>query len=409
MCRRLNSTHLNGYLIWLLWCINLSYAALPKYDKSLLEDSRLHTPELIRKYGYPAEIHEIETKDGFIVTAHRIPKSGGQPVLLVHGLQDSSSTWVLLGPSTSLGYLLSQQGYDVWLMNTRGNRYSRKHKHYHRYQPQFWDFSFHEVGMYDLPAAVDYILQRSRNFSQVHLVGHSQGTTCIFAMGSERPQYMKKIKLVQALAPVAYFDYVEGPLVSVLAKYMKPLSMILKLIGIHELPPENEAWNEVFYKFCTFIIPNTCSYFTLQISGVDIDQYNITLVPLFSGQAPSGTSVKSLTHYAQLVHSGGFYKYDYYNPDENRRRYGESGAIRPPQYKLKNLNCKVALFYARNDLLTAVKDVERLSRILPNVVHKQLMAYEKFNHIDFVWGKDVKTMLYEDMIKLMQKVDRGEI
>ncbi|EDW76556.2 uncharacterized protein Dwil_GK14602 [Drosophila willistoni] len=366
-------------------------------------------PDLIKKYGYPSEIHNIETEDGFIITAHRIPKSGGQPVLLVHGIQDSSSTWVILGPSISLGYLLSHQGYDVWLLNTRGNRYSRKHKRYNRRQPQFWDFSFHEIGIYDLPAAIDYILQRSKGFSQVHFIGHSQGSTSFLAMGSDRPEYMKKIKLMQALAPVSFFDYVEGPVVTVTARYVRLITRTLKNLRIYELPPENETFSKVFYKLCTFLIPNTCAYFTFQMAGVDVDQISVTLAPLLAGHWPSGSSVKALMHYGQLVHSGGFYKYDYYNPDENRRRYGDSGAIQPPQYKLKNVDCKVALFYSRNDLLTAVKDVDRLSRILPNVVHKQLMAYEKFNHIDFVWGKDVKTMLYEDMIKLMQKVDRGEI
>lgn len=175
------------------------------------------------------EVHKIHTKDGFILTSHRIPKSGGQPVLIVHGLLDSSAGFVILGPNKSLAFLLSDLGYDIWLLNTRGNQYSRKHKRFHRYQPEFWNFSFHELGIYDLPAAIDYILSRSKGFEQLHYIGHSQGTTSFFVMGSERPIYMKKIKLMQALAPVTTWYNNGNPIARTFAKYIRPLSVGINL------------------------------------------------------------------------------------------------------------------------------------------------------------------------------------
>lgn len=45
------------------------------------------------------------TKDGYILEMHRIPKKGAQPVLLMHGILDTSATWVLMGPKSGLGKL----------------------------------------------------------------------------------------------------------------------------------------------------------------------------------------------------------------------------------------------------------------------------------------------------------------
>lgn len=58
---------------------------------------------LIKKYGYPAENHSVTTDDGYILTVHRIARHGATPVLLVHGLLDSSATWVMMGPNKGLG------------------------------------------------------------------------------------------------------------------------------------------------------------------------------------------------------------------------------------------------------------------------------------------------------------------
>jgi hypothetical protein len=66
-------------------------------------------PQLIRKYGYPAESHTVVTGDGYLLTMHRIPHGRESahnftrtPVLLQHGLLGSSASWIINGPNKGL-------------------------------------------------------------------------------------------------------------------------------------------------------------------------------------------------------------------------------------------------------------------------------------------------------------------
>ena len=94
------------------------------------------------------EDHFVTTQDGFILNLHRIPHGrnkteSGSPkpvVFLQHGLTMDSTNWVLNGRSDSLGYILADRGFDVWLGNIRGNRYSQKHVKLDPSDEEFWDW-----------------------------------------------------------------------------------------------------------------------------------------------------------------------------------------------------------------------------------------------------------------------------
>lgn len=64
--------------------------------------------------GYPAEVHEVKTEDGYIIHLYRIPHGKNSsktdaprpPVYLMHAFMESSNGWIVLGSEHSLGLLI---------------------------------------------------------------------------------------------------------------------------------------------------------------------------------------------------------------------------------------------------------------------------------------------------------------
>lgn len=86
--------------------------------------------------------------------------------------------------------------YDVYVLNIRGNSYSRQHTSMDADSSrQFWDFTFEEFGEKDVPAAIEYILKESPGFDKIDLIGFSQGTTAaMFGLSeqSKAHEYLHK-------------------------------------------------------------------------------------------------------------------------------------------------------------------------------------------------------------------------
>lgn len=122
------------------------------------------------------------------------------------------------------GYLLADQGYDVWMGNNRGNTYSKKHIKYTPSDSKFWDFSWHEIGIYDLPSMIDFVLEKTGQ-TQVYYIGHSQGTTSFFVMCSEKPEYNAKIRAQFSLAPIAYMNHMTSPLLKIISNFEGPMEV----------------------------------------------------------------------------------------------------------------------------------------------------------------------------------------
>ncbi|XP_055952419.1 gastric triacylglycerol lipase-like [Argiope bruennichi] len=362
--------------------------------------------QLISSKGYPVEDHVVQTEDGFLLSVQHIPhgkkgcdrhQGSKEVVFLQHGLLSASSDWVINFPNESLGFLLADAGYDVWLGNIRGNTYSRRHIKYSPHSDEFWDYSFAEMGYYDLPAMIDYILNQTGQ-KQLSYIGHSQGTTSCFAMLSEKTEYNQKIKVFIALAPVTTVGYITSP-IRYLAPFTNEFAFLARIIGVREFLPSNALMKFLSEYVCDTFERWICKDVMFLLFGRDFQELNVTRIGVYSAHTPAGSSTKSVLHYAQLVDSGKFGKYDY-GKRGNIKRYGQDT---PPQYDLTKITAPVALMWSLNDELGDPVDVGLLIPKLKSLIEVYEVPAPLFNHGDFVLALHAKTLLYDEVMKVLRK------
>ncbi|XP_060849225.1 lipase 3-like isoform X2 [Rhopalosiphum padi] len=389
--------------------ITLTTNAPTSSAMNLFENYSLSTVEIIQNNGYAVEVHNVITADGYILELHRIPRSKrGQeptrnhPILIHHGILGTSADWVLAGADMSLPMQLADDGYDVWMANCRGNTYSRKHISMTYKQKAFWNFSLHEVGKYDIPATIDYILSTS-NTQQLHYIGYSMGSCVFFIMASERPEYQPKIRSQISLAPVAFLSNTRSSL-RFMAPYAKMMNIVFQRMWKGMLMPQSGMQRFLASTICREritqkMICEKCIIFS--VCGSDPYHFDTKLIPLIMGHFPAGTSSNLAAHFAQFILKDSFGQYDY-GRALNLRHYNST---EPPTYDLKSIRVPITLIYGENDILADTTDVLKLKAQLPMVLDAFPANSPYFNHVDFLWSSSVTEQINNPVKGILQKTD----
>jgi len=406
-----------------------SMGKAPTTDNSPALDPTYSTTmeELVVGRGYPLESHEVVTEDGYFLTLHRIPygrgsnsttgKGAPKPVVfLQHGITLASNCFTVLDADQSLGFILADAGYDVWMGNNRGTTYSRGHMQYKNNAlkaSNYWYISMDKLAKYDMPAMINYALKIS-SAKQLALIGHSQGCTLVFMMLASLDSMNDKVSGVIHLGPVVFPKWINAPLVvQIAAAYT---DQIPKAIALGELLP-NYATAPLYYKFCNgkTVSDPVCNtvifrkfYAPAQLaSGVDDNM-------LISTTWPAGIASRLLEHWAQLIRQADPHRlsmYDYgsdcspkgkpFYESCNQKEY--FGATTPPAYDLGRIRTPQAWITGGLDVMATLEDVTiQLSQVPKTYqVQKEPVLIKSYGHMDFVW--DRAALHAGPVLKLLQR------
>ncbi|XP_075149497.1 lipase 3-like [Haematobia irritans] len=373
------------------------------------------TTERINRAGYISESYDIDTIDGYGLTIFRIRNrtdndrninngtKAAPVVFLMHGLASSSDTWVIEGLKNPLAYDLVNQGYDVWLGNSRGNIYSKRHIRLSPDDKEYWNFSLHEIGAIDLPCIIDFILNHT-NKSDLHYVGYSQGTATGMILLAMHPKYNEKIKTMHMLGPCIYMVHGKS-FTQYFAGFLGIHTPVHPYIGNTELFSSKLLrqllWldkcrsKEANAKICSFIL-----YLLFGGYSADLDK---SLLPDIFNSHPTSASMRQLLHFMQFHHTKEFIQYNH-GHEGNMRRYNQSSA---PLYNLTNVNPRfpIQFFYSDYDEYMAREDLEMLRNQLGNKMIIHFIDRKYYAHVDFVWGSNNKEIIHQPILDMMNKAE----
>ncbi|CAG9839874.1 unnamed protein product [Diabrotica balteata] len=118
-------------------------------------DEELNTTQILRNWGFTAEEYEIFTDDGYGLTIIR-------------------------------AYKIIESGHQIFLINFRGTEYSQKHVNLTIADREYWNFSWHEAGYYDIPKVLGLVSNITYGQKAI-IVGYSMGSTTSLVYATRFP------------------------------------------------------------------------------------------------------------------------------------------------------------------------------------------------------------------------------
>ncbi|XP_045475155.1 lipase 1-like isoform X2 [Harmonia axyridis] len=370
------------------FCIVRGDAKTQGLTISLLKES------IARRYGFKLEVHEVTTSDGYILSLYRVVPCNGTigdtPVLLQHGICNNGAFWMLDGKKSIPFYLVSV-GFDVWLSNARGTEVSMRHVNMTAADPKFWDFSFHEIAVFDIPALLDYIRKKTGGKRKVNFMGHSMGGTIQFVYSSMLPDHAKEnVEAIVSLAPVVYTKYLKSEVPRILSDYTGFILDELHMIDFYGSGMYPHLKKLVENTCKTYPTISTCQVILESLVGSNRNTLEAETLPLFFRRYPASFSIKTLAHYGQERSSGGRFQMFDYGTRENLLRYN---SVIPPAYDLQKIKVPVYILFGEADLLSVEEDLDILFADLKT--EKYMIHFrgennaELFTHNDFLFSKEL--------------------
>uniref|UniRef100_T1JVP5 Lipase n=1 Tax=Tetranychus urticae TaxID=32264 RepID=T1JVP5_TETUR len=359
--------------------------------------------QLIESRGFQYERYYVTTKDGYILQNFRIinryareARKTLKPVLLLHPLFTSCAAWLFNSPA-ALGFLLANLGYDVWIINVRGTSYSTNHTHLDPEDPEFWDYSFYEIGIYDVTATVEHI-KNETGFEKIIVIGFSQGTFQMITQMSLMPWFQDNYDIVILVTPGGFLgDF--GAFASV------PNKPIQEMLSLSNGPfPSDSAF--VFGSLavlCAQQLTNPiCINFFEEAFGFNRKQLNASRTNVYASLIDR-TSKKNLLHIFQSVERDHLSFFD----NGEVKNYALYGSAEPPEFPFYNINPNKLIFMSGlNDQVIDQRNVQKFRNSLCDRVETDHIIQDPYwNHGDYALALEAYEYFGSVVVDLIRERD----
>ncbi|KAH6665123.1 Alpha/Beta hydrolase protein, partial [Halenospora varia] len=362
--------------------------------------------DLCALYGYYAEEHVVQTGDGYLLGVHRLAWRRGEEdqkvnhgknsvkknvVYLHHGLLMNSEVWVCLtDEERCLPFKLVEKGYDVWLGNNRGNKYSKKSVHHSPTDISFWDFSMDEFAFHDIPDSIQYILETT-GAPSLSYIGFSQGTAQAFATLAVHPKLNDQVNVFIALAPAMSPAGLSNGVVDALVK-ASPQVLFL-LFGRRSILSSANMWQAILFPpiFVRAIDMGLSFLFGWHAKNISTSQKLAAYPHLYSF-----TSTKSVVHWFQIMRTESFQMYD-----DDVQPVVSLGSVskytKVAKFPTRNIKTPIVLVYGGSDSLVDINVM--MKELPPHTIATEIPHYE---HLDFLWAREVETLVFPHVFDALE-------
>jgi len=309
----------------------------------------------------------------------------------------NSEVWVCITEEERcLPFTLASQGYDVWLGNNRGNKYSKKSTKFSPTSARFWNFSMDEFAFHDIPDTIDYILNTTSQPS-LSYIGFSQGTAQAFATLSIHPGLNDKVNLFVALAPAMSPAGLSNGIVDSLVKASP--DVLFLAFGRKSILSSATMWQSILYPpiFVRLIDMSLSFLFAWFGRNISVQQKLAAYPHLYSF-----TSTKSVVHWFQIIRNKSFQMYD--DDGSNKFSVGASNRYyKVAKFPTRNIKTPIVLVYGGSDSLV---DIRIMLKELPQ--HTIATEVPHFEHLDFLWAQEVDKLVFPHVLEALRFYSLGQ-
>ncbi|KAH6924907.1 hypothetical protein HPB50_026393 [Hyalomma asiaticum] len=356
---------------------------------------------LVKRKGYPFERHRVVTDDGYIIELHRIPwgrtgneATGGPPqrppVLLMSGL---------------LGFVLADHQYDVWIGNVRGNSYGKGHIKLKVRSKEFWNFSFHEFAVLDLPAQIDYVLGATERQAVPYVVRTLK--RCVLRLtpidSSSTSLNTVQVKAFAGLAPFNKLSYMDIAVLTAFTPFAEKYMTRGHEVFLTEVLPRGAFYMTWAKTLCGLPTRGFCSFVADKVGDLGSKYINEVRERTHLAARNCATFVVTVFFFfffIQLVTSSRPRKFDY-GPRRNMLVYGQRV---PTEYRLSNVRTDVGIFWSKGDHVITPPNVEELIRELgPRVKMSHFIDDPYYTHVHFVVSLNNADVLFGSLLSFLDR------